>query len=366
MAESQKLSAFGPPRTRVIEQLAGLYFRETEEACRRAFRSAPSTEAWNYRMAGCRLRLEFAGVALRERITRVLEHLREPAGEGEPDLVLRCWDDAETGSGMALPEPVDVYRLKNHCVTTLTQERYRTFYQKWLQVVSLLDLAENKGFYCCYDSAALPLYEKAGPMRPVLNAFFNGRGIQIVHAAAVGDARGTVVLAGGPGSGKSSTALACLEAGMGYLGDDLCALSAGEAPAAYGLFNTAKMRIDTLERFPRLASLATRFSEFGEEKSYFHVHEHFPSQMARQGPVRALLLPRVAGSGPTRLDKAGAMDAMRALVPHTTVQVAKSDNRGGAIMMDFIARVPAYHLTLGENTAEVPALIARLLDGRAA
>ena len=55
-------------------------------------------------------------------------------------------------------------------------------------------------------------------------------GLVLLHAAAVGDADGVVLLVGNGGSGKSTTSVVCSQAGLGFLADDFCLLEPGTLP----------------------------------------------------------------------------------------------------------------------------------------
>ena len=67
---------------------------------------------------------------------------------------------------------------------------------------------------------------------------------QVVHAASVGTKDGAVLIVGKGGSGKSTSALACLNAGMYYLGDDYTLISNDSNPQVLQplLFRKSKCR----------------------------------------------------------------------------------------------------------------------------
>jgi hypothetical protein len=96
----------------------------------------------------------------------------------------------------------------------------------------VLDRARGLGFYWTEDVAAIPDYEHCAPLRKLLAWWMSSRGHQVVHAAAVGRDDGGVLIAGRGGSGKSTTALACLDSDLRFAGDDCCLLLAGTAAPA--------------------------------------------------------------------------------------------------------------------------------------
>src|SRR5262249_49065941 len=86
---------------------------------------------------------------------------------------------------------------------------------------------------------------RAHPGAPALSAWLAGRGLQVLHAAAVAFAGRGVLLVGPGGAGKTTAALACALAGGDFLGDDLCAVEAGGIPRVHSLFGTVKLNADS-------------------------------------------------------------------------------------------------------------------------
>lgn len=94
---------------------------------------------------------------------------------------------------------------------------------------------------------------RAQPAHHALAAWLANRGALMVHAGAVEIDGRAVLLVGRGGSGKSTTALACAQAGFGFLGDDLCVVepadpASGEAAKVHAIYGTAKLCADSRER----------------------------------------------------------------------------------------------------------------------
>jgi hypothetical protein len=105
-----------------------------------------------------------------------------------------------------------------------------------------VDLESNTAFCWKRDTSALPYWEIVSPFRPLLHCWFRSQGIQLLHAAAVGTQEGGLLLAGRGGSGKSTTALACLNSSLRYLSDDFCTIGQQDGVySAFGLYATAKL-----------------------------------------------------------------------------------------------------------------------------
>ena len=116
----------------------------------------------------------------------------------------------------------------------------------------------------------------------------------MVHAASVGSSTGGALLIGKGGSGKSTAALACLSSSLMYAGDDYCLVTAEPSPAAYCLYNTAKLKKDTdLERFPHLAHCEYNPSRKEGEKLMMFVNDHFPEKIVEGVPPENYPWPRM-------------------------------------------------------------------------
>ena len=80
---------------------------------------------------------------------------------------------------------------------------------------------------------------------------------------------GGVLLAGKGGSGKSTTALTCLNSELQYVSDDYCVVVAQPSPFAYNLYCTAKVRADNTHRVPHLMPTVSNGNRLGDEKALF-------------------------------------------------------------------------------------------------
>jgi hypothetical protein len=347
--------------TRLGSDLPESYFRETEAAFSRAAANAGGTSEFYFDLAGVKICLRAAGDDLLPRIAATLAHL-EVANQAPVDFTICCWDDESTGAGQPMPAPWMINHSAFSCLGSLTNQRFRTFYISWTQTLSCMDM-ESKIAYCCYESAEhLLMYEISGPLRGILGAILNRKGMQLVHASAIGTERGSLIFAGPPGSGKSTLAVLCLQDGLSYQSDDLCILTAEERPRSLSLYNIAKLREDMIPRFGALHPFLSHFQEDEEKKAFFYVHQHFPSQVLKEAPVRAVILPRINGQEASCLERARPLEAMRAVIAWTAKEIPKSDSSGEKIMLRALARLPAHHLHLGRDDRQTLGLIRSLLD----
>src|SRR5205814_2337093 len=173
----------------------------------------------DFRIAGSVVRLSFAGAALEPLFTRALAHLRI-APVAAPDVTFCLWDSQSTGVPM-LPPPCDRDRFSDRGdLWGFHSRRIKTAFHYHDYSVNVLDHDRATGVYWVQGPRLLPYWTVASPLRTLLHWWMEPRGCQLVHGAAVAVDDRALLLVGGAGVGKSSTALTCLREGLGYLGDD--------------------------------------------------------------------------------------------------------------------------------------------------
>jgi len=351
---------WGGQATQLGADLPPAYFAEAARAFEVARSVAGGECEFAFRIGGVRFRLRIIGSELAHRITRTLAHLRLEPG-GEPDFTICAWDDKAAGAPLPRPKRWMLGRDGKSCLRALTDTRYQTFFVEPVRILSCVDLGTRIGYSCYLDASRLSMYEVSGPMRPLINAVLNRRGMQLVHASAIGTPTGSLLFAGKPFSGKSTLAIRCLLDGLSYQADDLAVLTADEQPRSLCLYNIAKLRDDCLPRFASLAPVLDSFEEDAERKSYFYVHEQFPNRILNDAPVRAIVLPRIVDVECGSLERAAARDAMEALIACTVLEVPAADALGEAIMLRALRRLPIWRLSLGRDEAHTLKLVRQLL-----
>lgn len=92
----------------------------------------------------------------------------------------------------------------------------------------------------------------AHPAHEAMTAWLGSHGRYALHAAGVECGGRGVLLVGEGGQGKTTTALAAVQRGFGYLGDDVCWLSFGDEgsgpPMIHGIYATCKLNPDSRQR----------------------------------------------------------------------------------------------------------------------
>jgi len=350
-----------PPAVTTDDRAPERIFHETERAFARAMAGAGGVRELFIDLAGLKISLQCVGDSLLPRIGATLAHLRVPA-PASVDFTIRCWNARATGQVPRLPPQPVLDETDYGCLKRLTDLRFRTFYLGWAGILCTVDLDSNIAYSCYLHGEPLSMYEVSGPLRGVFGAILNRNGMHLVHASALGTPRGTLLFAGPPGSGKSTLAITCLQAGLCYQSDDLCVITSGKEPKSLSLYSIAKLREDALPRFTALHPILSHFEEEEERKAYFYVHQHFPAQVLKEAPIRAIVLPRITGEPASRLTRAAPLDAVRGVIAWSIKEIPRSDRQGERIMLQVISRLPAYHLYLGREDESTLAIIRSLLD----
>jgi len=176
----------------------------------------------------------------------------------------------------------------------------------------------------------------------------------MVHGAAVGDGLGGALLTARGGSGKSTTALHCVQAGMRYAGDDTVLVGrdrrAYEIHSLYNSARLARLQLETEFSGPRAPSDV--LAAASDAKATVLLGRSHAAQLTPRLPLDVLLIPRIAESGRTCLRPVTLVEAMAALAPSSLLMVPGAGARDLERLTDVARATPRYVLDLGLDPAE--------------
>ncbi len=319
-----------------------------------------------YNIAGYPVRLRFAGEAFIPFLTPGLVHLKAEPQTGV-QLTVFLWDKLSTK--VRLPLLIDSFLMSikigwSNVIDTrgeligFNSDRWRMTFVPGSKILTLFDRQRNLAIYYREDTSDIPYNERSAPLRSLFYWWLADRDRQLVHAAAVGKASGGVLLAGKGGSGKSTSALACLHSELNFLSDDYCVISTNKKPHAYSLYNTAKLEGEAdLQRFPHLVDRVSNRESLSFEKAILFIDNPIV-----QFPIEAILVPKVSGNKDTILYPIAPGRALFALAPTTLFQLPRSGNKALQIMSSLVRQRPCYTLEVGTDLQQIPEVIDRLLD----
>ncbi len=265
--------------------------------------------------------LQFAGKAMVSGLTRALAHLAidptvpDHKPDNTPDLTICIWDSQSTG--VAMPPPpwnADAYEARGQISSFWTQE-INTAYYMGNGTLNMLHLGERTALYWLYDADDLNVYDRAMPLRNLLEWWMLAQDHYILHCAAVGTVTGGLLLAGLGGAGKSNTAISCLLGGLGYLGDDQCLVGLAPEPMVYSLYNTGRVLKEDLSRLMGLPAADGLYPSGDEIKLLHYFCGTYSSALVAAAPLRAIVMPKVTGRKEAQLSSISPHEVFMGLSP---------------------------------------------------
>ena len=310
-------------------------------------------------ICGTIIRLMFAGAALATQLLPALRHLLVEEA-GTPDVIFHVWDTESTGIEMAPPPCQPTCFTYRGEIWTFLSKRVRSAYHFSDHSLSLLDLDRREGVFWLQQSASLPYWTIASPLRTLLHWWMEERGGQLLHAAAIGTEDGGLLLTGMGGVGKSTTALTCLAEGMSYVGDDYVLVTLDPEPVVHSLYATAKVNVEAIDRFrqfgPRLLA-----SPAGVPQKAVMFLDGSPA-LTRRLPLRAIATPSFAAGAETSFAATSADMLCTAASFSTLCQLPHAGRRTIDFVDRLVAELPRRELRLGSDIDAVPRAIRRFLE----
>ncbi len=317
-----------------------------------------------FSLAGFMVSLRFAGEALAECFVPALAHLEVPE-PSRPDAVFHIWDSESTGIEMIPPPCPQRCFTSRGDIWTMGSPRFRSAYLWSEYALNLFDTLSATGVYWTQGASPLPYWAKASPLRCLLHWWAETRGCQLIHAAAVASGGTALLITGKGGIGKSTAALACLEKGLTYLGDDYVLVRQDPVPTVHSLYCTAKLNWDQVARFPRFAGLIGDADMPASEKAVIHLYPEMWEQMTGSLPLRMVVTPRIADRPQTGPEEISRLALLRAATFTTLAQLPRASGRTHQFIESLLDRLPGLQLALGSDLDGIAEAIVRLLEAPA-
>jgi hypothetical protein len=315
----------------------------------------------DFRVGGTLVRLRFAGEAL---IPAIVPGLAYPVGvvETESPFEICLWDSETTGVRPAPPpRPRKDFTGRGN-IWGFDSSRYRSSYHWGEGSVNAMDRETRQAVFWVPTHKHLPVWVMAAPLRSILHWWMELNGRQLVHAAVVGyDGRG-VLIPGRGGSGKSSTALACLLAGMDFIADDYLVLALDPEPRAYRLYSTAKLDPNSLNLYANLKARCRAVHQPRFHKVVLFLEDGFREQLKESLSIQLVLKPSFSGIPETTLGRAEPLQIERALASETLAQLPHAGRRTVEFLDRVSHEVPRAAIYLGTDRARIPASIQQALQ----
>ncbi|MEI6240826.1 MAG: hypothetical protein WCR51_10580 [Planctomycetia bacterium] len=289
--------------------------------------------------------------ALTMRLTRCLVAAED--GSAPSDLTLAVLRGSAVAG--AAPPPWNLPHTSPRHLERLHVDQargLRAFYDHDRRFWSICDAATRRGLFWIADTADVPFWEEAAPFKATFNWFLAGTSATLLHAGVVAHRGRGVLLAGPGGSGKSTTVMAAVAAGLGTCGDDLVVVDDGAgAWTAYALYDAAKFfPAEPTGRVPDLFTSAA--ARPCGDKLLVRYSDVAPGRLVRSVPLVALVHCVISGQASTTITPLAPGAMLRALGPPTAFLLRGAEPETLRKAAALVRAVPSFTLALGTNPAE--------------
>lgn len=314
-----------------------------------------------YNIAETTVCLNFAGSSLLPWLTPALEHLKIKSVEN-PGTTINIWDTLSSGVN-APPPPCEWADFTDRGdIWGFNSMRIKTAFHWSEYSVNVMDLKTNTGVYWVKNPNAFPFWVFSSPFRTMIQWWMEKNGCQLLHAAAAGTDDGAVLITGKGGSGKSTSALSCLNGGLKYLGDDYVIIKKEPVPKVFSLYSTAKLNLEDMDKFKRLKPFAGKRLKEDQEKDVLFLYPGLKNQIVNEMPLRAILTPWIQAQENTDIKPASFWPIQRAMSFTTMSQLPGVGAHTQKYISDFVSQLPCYTLFPGSDYKKIHETIADFIN----
>lgn len=319
-------------------------------------------------LAGLRVHVRLSRRRFAEGALRALAHHVDADGAvagREPDLTVFVLDHDAPGNPVhdllpaARPAPVVGDRVERWSYDGAAG---RGLLHEGFRALFLWDRERGRAALWLGEDGALPYHLVALPLLPILSWALAERGCAVVHAAAITTGAGALLIGGRSGTGKSTASLACLAAGLGFVGDDMCVIEPGDPPVVHSLYCSGKLDPADTARFPVLAPALVEGSGPWWEKSVYLFDAHLAQRIVRRAPVAGVVIPRRDVASPARL---APRQAFLAMAPNTVFQLPGAAQAACAGVKEIVSKIPVHMVGVGNRVDGIAARLTAFADGLA-
>jgi hypothetical protein len=255
-----------------------------------------------------------------------------------------------------------------HDVTTaLAEQGLRGAYDASHMTWDIYDPTRAVGAQAMLSTSRRPPWEPSFPLRLLLHWAGRAEGRGMIHAGTLGYQGRGVFLVGAGGSGKSGTTLSGILNGLSSVGDDYVAVSAtGGIVNAQPVLRLMKQDIRGLRRL----GLEIGRGPLGgrpnwQGKIEFDCEALAAGVRAERLAMTGILMPHITRSTSSSFRPASAREAMLAMAPSSLYQLHGSWREDFGLIASIARALPAFHLDLSEDPAEIAAAIRAFIEDRA-
>lgn len=315
----------------------------------------------DFLFGGRRVRFRVVGADLAHHIGLPFLHLRPNGSDADPPhLTIDLWDENETNR----PSNGNLCNPNSQWFSQFEHSKDGRYVTQRLPNTTI-----------CFDRASQHMvgsiawgpeifnYERGKPLSRLLLEWHNDQNLQVIHGGLVSSHGNGVLFVGKSGSGKSTSALACLQGGYQFLSEDYVGLEqlSDKTFLGHSLYNSVFIETTHLSRFSHLLPFAIFGRAPKEKKSVVILSQVFPERLERVVPIKVLVLPRIVDRSETNFRPASRAQALLALGPSSLFQIPSRGNSSFPRLVQLAEHVPSYWLEIGRDLKAIPRSITQLL-----
>jgi hypothetical protein len=340
------------------------YFREMTSAFEKIILSRLDLlNVTYYRFAGFNVRIRCAGSRLSSLHEKVFHHLRvEEVGISEEqfDLTIDLWDEEQT----KFPCPVDLISDESQKLRTVTASKNSRILADQDSDTSIFLDRKDRRIIASFASAyKMNNYDLSKPFNRLLALWYRDMNVEVIHSSMISKNKKGILFLGEGGSGKTTSALSCLNDGFNYLGDDHVGLTkVNDIFFGYSLFASALINTNHFKQFPQLQKFELQKNIQRDAKSIIYFANEHSNKIDNSAEIAVLLLPKVVDSKHTSFRKAGKGETFLAVAPSSLRLQISPNKKAFDTISHLIDRIPSYCLELGTDLDEIPKCVNEIIN----
>jgi len=323
-----------------------------------------SQEPRTYRidLLGIDIQISFFEDSLIQKIMPALAHITDRIPL-ENNLQYQIFMLDGTTLQSSLPKIVDIKNkyifrgdIENFCT-----EQYQISYLVHPKMICSIDHFNKIGIVVAQDTKLIPRFITASPLKEIFSWVLSKNKSLLIHAAAVGNQDGAVLLIGKSGAGKSSTAIRCLLNGLDFYGDDVVGISTDPTPTVHSIYASAKIYQKDLKNYKGLALPDAMGYLSPNEKAIFYLHQNFQAQLNSCAPIRAILHV-VQSDGSTQISPTSVANALNTVGSTTATLFPYFDKTQTTQLLALFKKVPCFKFELGNRPDQISLILTQFLE----
>jgi hypothetical protein len=341
-----------------------IFFQALQKLVIEASKNQHSSD-YDINLADINVRLSFFGHQLSDILLPALSHIIYSSVTFEkPQYQIYVLDGTTIDSPFPAIEGITNKFIFRGDIEDFSTYQHQIAYLIHSKLICAIDHINKIGIVIAQDSKLIPKFISASPLKEIFNWIMLRNQCSLIHAAAVGNQDGAVLLVGKSGSGKSVTAIRCLFYGFDFYGDDIVGISNKKKPLIHSIFSTAKIfnkdiaKITGLKKYYNLSNLKPN------EKEVFFLSEYFKEQLPIKMSIKAIL--HVIQSDDTASITPASVANILNVVGSTSVTIFPYSHQTYTIqLMSLFKSVPCFNFELGNQTDQIALTLGHFLKSMA-